>query len=98
MGSGGDATRREMLLAVALGTRRKGSDRRRLPDRRSGIDRRKARLAVRYERRSGGERRQVVRRKTDRDEGPTLLEKARNRLSAGFQQRTAVEDSGDGLR
>jgi hypothetical protein len=95
---GDDATRREVLLAVALGTRRKRKDRRGLPDRRSGIDRRKDRLPVGEERRSGGERRQVVRRKTDQDEGPTLLEKARNRLSAGFQRRTAVEDSRDGLR
>jgi hypothetical protein len=60
-----------MLLAVALGSRRRDK-RRVLPDRRSGIDRRRGSFEVPFERRSGGERRQAIRRKDDRQEGATL--------------------------
>jgi hypothetical protein len=95
---GGDASRREVLLAVALGSRRKRNERRVFPDRRSGIDRRKTAVAVPYERRFGSERRQVVRRETDRDDGPTLLQKARNRLRGRSPEPSATEDSEDGLR
>jgi hypothetical protein len=93
-----DASRRDVLLAVALGSRRKRNERRLLPDRRSGVDRRKARLDVPYERRSGSERRQTMRRKVDREEGPTLLEKARSRLRGSLWQQTAKEGSEHGLR
>jgi hypothetical protein len=75
---------REVLLAVALGSRRQ-SERRVLPDRRSGIDRRNASASVADERRSGADRRQVVRRQADRDEGPTLLAKARTRMKRRFR-------------
>ena len=81
-GMSGESSRRELLLAVALGSSRKHSgERRLLPDRRSGIDRRSARLEVSEERRSGIERRQRVRRKTDEVEGATLLQKALKRMS-----------------
>jgi hypothetical protein len=83
-----------MLLAVALGSRRRAKERRMVPDRRSGIDRRRVRVDVTHERRSGSERRQVVRRKTDRDEGATLLQKASSRLAG----RTHHDDPADGLR
>jgi len=52
----GNRSRRDVLLALALGSpRHKG--RRVLSDRRSGIDRRKASFKVPTERRSGVERR-----------------------------------------
>ena len=69
-----------------------------LPDRRSGIDRRKARLDVHHERRSGSERRDAIRRKADLDEGSTLLQKARNRLSGGLREQPETEKPGEGLR
>jgi hypothetical protein len=84
----GDDSRLEVLLAVALGSRRKRTERRMLPDRRSGVDRRQTRLDVDRERRAGIERRDDIRRKVDRDEGATLLQKARSRLSV---RRNGVE-------
>jgi hypothetical protein len=88
-----------VLLAVALGSRGKQREHRILPDRRSGIDRRNAALEVPYDRRSGGERRQVVRRGADREDGSTLLQKARNRLRAlGVRQQREKEKPDDGLR
>jgi hypothetical protein len=71
----------EVLLAVALGSAPEGTERRMVPDRRSGVERRKARQQVPHERRLGTERRQTVRRKIDQREGVTLLQKARTRLS-----------------
>ena len=94
----GDDSRLEVLLAVALGSRRKTSERRMLPDRRSGVDRRKRQIAVAYERRSGVERRQVARRKIDHNEGATLLQKARSRLSGRSLSRAAAKECGNGLR
>jgi hypothetical protein len=70
---------RDVLLAVALGSRRR-AERRVLPDRRSGIERRKKSEEIASEQRVGGERRQAARRRADRDEGSTLLDKARTRL------------------
>jgi len=93
--AGGNSAR-DVLLAVALGSRRKTQERRMLPDRRSGVDRRKARVEVPYERRSGSERRQLERRKVDRAEGSTLLQKARTRLSSRFGPEP--EDPEDGVR
>ena len=75
------SSQEEMLLAIALGLPQEQNERRLLPDRRSGVDRRKTRVDVLYERRSSGERRQAVRRKVDLKEGSTLLRKARSRLS-----------------
>ena len=76
-------SRRDVILAVALGSRRRSKDERRvLPDRRGRIDRRNAEFRVSHERRSGSDRRQVVRRKVDRDEGATLMEKARRKLTS----------------
>lgn len=72
---------RDVLLAVALGSRRHQEKRRTLPDRRSGIERRQASLKVPTERRSGAQRRQTIRREDDRDEGATLLQKARSHLT-----------------
>jgi hypothetical protein len=95
---GGVNSARDVLLAIALGSRRRSQERRMLPDRRSGIDRRKDRFDVRHERRSGSERRQVERRKVDRDEGPTLLEKARTHLSSRLRQPPETVNRGDGLR
>ena len=69
---------RDVLLAVALGSRRRDEERRRFPDRRSGVERRRASVEVSSERRSNLERRQTVRRKEDRDDGATLLQKARS--------------------
>lgn len=77
----GSSSQEEMLLAIALGLPQEQNERRLLPDRRSGVDRRKTRVDVLYERRSSGERRQAVRRKVDLKEGSTLLRKARSRLS-----------------
>lgn len=71
---------RDVLLAVALGSRRRDEERRRFPDRRSGVERRRASFEVSSERRSELERRQTVRRKEDLDDGATLLQKARSRL------------------
>jgi hypothetical protein len=93
-----DDSRREQLLALALGSRRKRDERRALPDRRSGLDRRRARLDVPFERRVG-ERRQTVRRKVDQAEGPTLLQKARSRLGGRLRRDAGTEDhAGDELR
>ena len=66
---------------MALGSRRGGSERRLLPDRRSGVDRRQVALDVWVERRRRIERRQLARRRMDTDEGATLLQKARSRLT-----------------
>jgi hypothetical protein len=72
---------RDVLLAVALGSRRREEDERRLfPDRRSGVERRHASFEVSNERRSGLERRHTVRRMGDRNDGATLLQKARSHL------------------
>lgn len=87
--------RRDVLLAVALGSRRR-VERRVLPDRRSGVERRKRTVEVAAERRSGAERRQGVRRQDDRDEGATLLEKARTRLMRRWRARS--DGDRDGLR
>jgi hypothetical protein len=96
---GGDASRRDQLLALGLAARREGSERRVRLDRRSGVDRRKARIAVSYDRRSGGERRQLVRRKIDQEEGPTLLQKARSRLGGRLHLPSGSRDHpDDGLR
>jgi hypothetical protein len=86
---------RDVLLAVALGSRRR-VERRVLPERRSGIDRRKTPLEVAAERRSGIERRQGVRRQADRDEGSTLLDKARTRVVRRCAGSREAND--DGLR
>ena len=89
----------EVLLAIGLARSGEATERRLRPDRRSGIDRRKARSPVAYERRSGRERRQVVRRKIDQVEGPTLLEKARSRLGRQLRRHSGTDDHpDDGLR
>lgn len=72
---GGDASRREVLLAVALGSRSKWRERRLLPDRRSGVDRRQVALTAPVERRWGLERRQLIRRGVDREEGARFCRK-----------------------
>lgn len=64
---------------MALGSTRGHSERRLHPDRRSGIDRRKHSLPIQAERRSNTDRRQLVRRTTDKRDGATLLEKAKAR-------------------
>ena len=69
-----------------------------LPDHRSGIERRRVSLKVPTERRLGAERRQTVRRKADRDEGTTLLQKARSRLTHRSDEQTEGADRADGLR
>jgi hypothetical protein len=70
-----------------------------LPDRRSGLDRRRARLEVPFERRSGSERRRAVRRKVDQEEGSTLLQKARTRLGGRLRRHAEAEHHPrDGLR
>jgi hypothetical protein len=51
------SSQEEVLLAIALGSPQKQNERRLLPDRRSGVDRRKTRLDVPYERRISAERR-----------------------------------------
>jgi hypothetical protein len=80
---GGDASRSDALLALALGSRRQRKKERRLfPDRRSGIERRKIVSELSTERRSGCERRQTIRRSADGREGTTLLANARRRLSS----------------
>ena len=96
----GDRTsRREQLLAIGLAVQHKNTERRVRPDRRSGLDRRKARASVQVDRRTGAERRQVVRRTIDRDEGATLLQKARSRLAGRRLQRPGSQDHPDnGLR
>jgi hypothetical protein len=81
------SSQEEVLLAIALGSGSEGTERRMVPDRRSGVERRKARQEAPYERRSGAERRQSVRRKVDRREGVTLLQKARSRLSGRSRQQ-----------
>jgi hypothetical protein len=88
----------EVLLAVALGSPRQATDRRMLPDRRSGVERRKTRQHVSHERRCVGERRKVIRRKLDREEGATLLQKARTHLTRPFRQSSEEKDPADGLR
>jgi hypothetical protein len=85
-----DDSRLDVLLAVALGSRRKRTERRMLPDRRSGVDRRQALLAVGRERRAAIERREDIRRQEDRDEGATLLKKARSRLSVRSRRSGAT--------
>lgn len=95
---GEDRSRRELLLAVALGSRRKETERRVLPDRRSGVDRRKAKLAVVYERRTGIDRRQAMRREIDGSQGGSLLHRARTRLSGRLHRQTDTEERTDGLR
>lgn len=78
---GGQTSRsREVLLAIALGSRQQ-QERRLLPDRRSGIERRSMSMEVEAERRSGVERRRSVRRQVDEREGTTLLQKARLRVT-----------------
>jgi hypothetical protein len=96
----GDRTsRRDQLLAIGLAVPHKNTERRVLPDRRSGLDRRKAQVPVQLNRRSGAERRHVVRRTIDRDEGPTLLQKARSRLAGRRLQQPGSKDHPDnGLR
>jgi predicted nucleic acid-binding Zn ribbon protein len=98
IGMGGRASSRDVLLAVALGSRRHDQERRVLPDRRSGIDRRKVSFTVPIERRSGVERRQTIRRKDDVDEGATLLQKARSRLTRRRCERAVEDDPTRGLR
>lgn len=89
----------EVLLAIGLANRPEGTERRVHPDRRSGLDRRRTRPAFPSERRSGGERRQVVRRKIDKEEGPSLLQKARNRLASRLRRSPETADHPhDGLR
>jgi hypothetical protein len=78
----GDPSPDEVLLAVALGSSQGGNERRLLPDRRSGLDRRQVAVEVPTEHRSGAERRQTLRRQEDRNEGATLLQKARSRLAS----------------
>jgi hypothetical protein len=95
---GRSGSRRDVLLAVALSSRRREEERRMLPDQRSGIERRRVSLKVPTERRAGAERRQLVRRKDDRDEGTTLLQKARSRLTPRPHGRTGNGDRADGLR
>jgi hypothetical protein len=80
------SSQEEMLLAIALGSAQEQDERRLLPDRRSGVERRKTRLDVPCERRSRGERRQAVRRKVDLKEGSTLLGKARSRLGGRLRK------------
>ena len=94
---GGDDSRWDVLLAVALGSHRQKIERRMLPDRRSGIDRRKNASEVTFERRSQIERRQTIRRGGDREEGAGLLQKARTRMTRKQRKRTG-DDSGNGLR
>jgi hypothetical protein len=96
MGDG--ASRRDVILAVALGARRQKKERRVMPDRRSGVERRKVASPVPIERRSGIDRRRAVRRRVDRDEGATLLQKARTRLTRLQGERRSGDDSVDGLR
>lgn len=83
---GSSSSRRDVLLAVALGSQGPTTEQRLLPDRRSGIDRRRASVTVPSERRSGADRRQTIRRKADHDEGPTLLQKARGRLRRSYDK------------
>ena len=54
----------EVRLALALAAAH-GSERRLLPDRRFGLNRRKERMLVSDERRAGGERRRQARRKDE---------------------------------
>jgi hypothetical protein len=95
---GHDSSRPELLLAMALAARRKGTERRMLPDRRSGVDRRNSQIVVPSERRSYGERRQDARRKVDRQEGSTLLQKARSRLSGRTGRNEENRNLDHGLR
>jgi hypothetical protein len=78
---GVERSRREVLLALALGIRR-GRERRILPDRRSGIDRRTQSIGVSVERRSGLDRRDGLRRRSDVGREGGLLQRARRRESA----------------
>ena len=92
-------SRREQLLAIGLTARRTAKDRRALPDRRSGLDRRRAQIEVQDDRRLTPERRQTVRRRLDREEGSNLLQKARSRLSNRFSPTARDEGPSDhGLR
>ena len=90
--------RRDLLMALALGSRRETTERRLLPDRRSGLDRRKISSTIPIERRSGIERRRTARRRVDRDEGASLLQKARTRLTRFAGSANQEDDLGDGLR
>lgn len=87
---------REVLLAVALGSQHR-AERRVLPDRRSGVERRKESVDPRVDRRSAIQRRQVIRRQTDREDGATLLQKARTRLMR-WRRGGPKEVWDDGLR
>jgi hypothetical protein len=87
---------REVLLAVALGSEHR-AERRMLPDRRSGVERRKESLDRWEDRRSAIQRRQVIRRQTDRDDGATLLQKARTQLLR-WRRGGSREGWDDGLR
>lgn len=78
----GDASRRDVLLAIALGSRRRKRERRLLPERRSEVDRRQRSITVAVERRSGEDRRQNIRRGGDSKRAATLLQKARSRVAA----------------
>jgi hypothetical protein len=94
---GGQTSRsKEVLLAIALGSRQQ-RERRLLPDRRSGIERRTMSMEVEAERRSGVERRLAVRRQGDQQDGATLLQKARLRLTGRFRKEPG-EGGGNGLR
>jgi hypothetical protein len=73
---------RDVLLAVALGSRTDQPERRRLPDRRSGIDRRTTTVQVPGERRSGAERRRQIRRR--------FRGRRRQGRKLGFQTRAWV--------
>jgi hypothetical protein len=77
---------KEVLLAIALGSRQK-QERRLLPDRRSGIERRRMSTDVEAERRSDVERRLAVRRRADQREGATLLQKARFRVTGRSREQ-----------
>jgi hypothetical protein len=84
---------KEAFLALALGSRR--VERRLLADRTSGIDRRKRPVEVAEERRLTPERRQVVRRQEDRDEGSTLFAKGSD---VGCWPAPVRAGTGDGFR
>lgn len=86
---GEEVSVRDVLLAVALGSRGSWEERRLLPDRRSGTDRRKLAVTVAVERRTGAERRRAIRRERDREDDPTLLENARRRLGPSTMKPSA---------
>ena len=94
--SGLTSRSKEVLLAIALGSRQQ-QERRFLPDRRSGIERRKILMEVEAERRSRVERRLAVRRQADQQEGATLMQKARLRMT-GRLRKASGEGRGNGFR